>query len=166
MDDILLEDKYNPLSDVKPLNEAGSIDVILLECKYKFWSDVKPVNVAGSIDDIWLASKYNPLSDVKPLNVAGSMDDIWFEDNHNVWSDVKPLNVAVSIVLIFLPLRVMLLDFKGLQRQTSAKFCWFKLIWAFILSNKITKTKLNFINLNIFDFLELKDSFLSSFYTL
>jgi hypothetical protein len=35
------------LSDVKPVNVAGSMDDILLERKSKIWSDVKPVNVAG-----------------------------------------------------------------------------------------------------------------------
>jgi len=34
------------------VNVAGSIDDILLEDKYNVQSDVKPVNVVGSMDDI------------------------------------------------------------------------------------------------------------------
>jgi hypothetical protein len=40
------------LSDVKPVNVAGSMDDILFSYNNKNWSDVKPVNVAESMDDI------------------------------------------------------------------------------------------------------------------
>jgi len=54
------------------------------------------------------------------------MDDILLESSLNVWREVKPLKVAGSIVLIFLELRDMLLDFIGSQLQSVAKFVLFK----------------------------------------
>jgi hypothetical protein len=44
----------------------------------------------------------------------------------------------------------MLLDFIGSQLQSVAKFVLFKWICAFKFSNRINKTKLILININIF----------------
>jgi hypothetical protein len=54
---------------------------------------------------------------------ARSIDDILLSFKYKYWRDVKLVNEAGSIVLIFLEFRDNVHEFKGSQRQTSAKFC-------------------------------------------